>query len=56
MHKRDSKIMSKNTFNRDENGTCQSCPPGGVAFEEGSIECIIVQVNLPSSPSVMVLS
>lgn len=48
------RLCPANTFNRVKNGICQSCPPGGVTFEEGSIECIIVKVNLPSKPSGMV--
>ena len=46
----------ENTFNREQNGSCQPCPPGGVTFEEGSVECVIVKVNLPSKPAETVLS
>jgi len=48
------KLCPINTFNKVENGTCLSCPSGGVTFEKGSIECIIVKVDLPFSPSEMV--
>ena len=46
----------ENTFNPVQNGSCQPCPPGGVTFEEGSVECVIVKVNLPSKPAETVLS